>query len=402
MESSGPDLLVPEASAFYSELSNKTISLLEGPSLGIFDWREKVWELEERYGPDVYPNLLFLLTNLAFAPDSAKSHWEKVLLTWEVLDRAIEGQIDLRVAVLHYFLEVQKKLENPTIVEIRLLQRVQDSVVLDGLTQLYNYRYFRDRIEQEVKRALRYNQGLSLLMVDADDFKVFNDNNGHHRGNIALRQLAVIFKHAVREVDVVTRYGGEEFAIILPTTMKAGALIAAEKIREKVEETKIPGEARQPRNTLTVSIGVATIPTDATDTTDLIQQADGALYKAKKLGKNRVEACSPERRSFVRHAATLAGRIRLLDDRSLPFTTSNVSQGGLLIQTKEPLATGSVVQLELDFDDDQQTMACTGCVAWVDGDGTDYQLGVKIVQVDPAHFYYFKQYIASSPEIASE
>ena len=385
-----------ETTEFSADLSNATFSLLRHPRLPISEWRQRVLQLEKRYGLEVYASLLFLLTQQPFEIDDAKRHWEQVLDVWDALNRAVTWEIDIRVAVLHYFLEVQKTLENPTIVEIRILKKVQDSVILDDLTQLYNYRYFRDRIDQEVKRAVRYNSAVSLLMIDADDFKLFNDRNGHDRGNIALQQLAQVLKDAVREVDVITRYGGEEFAVILPATLKRGALVAAEKIRLKMEETRIQGESNLPNKNLTVSIGAASVPTDANTTTDLIRQADSALYKAKRMGKNRVEACSEERRSFRRRDAALLGRLQLPDDESVPFTTSNVSPGGLLINTRQSLTEGSVVRIELDFAPNERTIAFTGSVAWASGREPNCHAGIKLLHVEPAEIYHFKEYLANA------
>ncbi len=385
-----------ETTEFSADLSAATFALLRHPRLPISEWKQRVLQLEKRYGLDVYSSLLFLLTHQPFEAEDAKRHWEQVLDVWEALSRAVTWEIDLRVAVLHYFLEVQKTLENPTIVEIRILRKVQDSVVLDELTQLYNYRYFRDRIDQEVKRAVRYNSSVSLLMVDADDFKLFNDRNGHDRGNIALQQLAQVLKEAVREVDVITRYGGEEFAVILPATLKRGALVAGEKIRLKMEETRIQGESNLPSKNLTVSIGAACVPTDANTMTDLIRQADSALYKAKRMGKNRVEACSEERRSFRRSDAALLGRLQLPDDKTLPFTTSNVSPGGLLINTRESLDEGSVVRVELDFAPNERTITFTGSVAWASGQEPHCHAGIKLLHVEPAELYHFKEYLANA------
>ena len=125
-----------ETTEFSADLSNATFSLLRHPRLPISAWKQRVLQLEKRYGLEVYASLLFLLTQQPFEGEEAKRHWEKVLDVWEALSRAVTWEIDLRVAVLHYFLEVQKTLENPTIVEIRVLQKVQDSVILDDLTEL--------------------------------------------------------------------------------------------------------------------------------------------------------------------------------------------------------------------------------------------------------------------------
>lgn len=162
--------------------------------------------------------------------------------------------------------------------------------ITDELTGLYNYRELQSRLNQEVERAARYESSLSLLMIDADDFKSYNDTYGHVAGDKALAELAGVMRSAVREVDFVARYGGEEFTVLLPETDSAGAFVVAEKIREAVAdhdfpEAEVEGKARGP---LTVSVGIATFPTYADDTESLLSQADNALYRAKNEGRNRV------------------------------------------------------------------------------------------------------------------
>jgi diguanylate cyclase (GGDEF)-like protein len=385
---------VLDLSTSISKLSNETLSLLEGPSLGIADWEDEIASLEGRYGPEVYSNLLLTLTNLDFPSETAKSHWQNVLNTWEELIEVVPGKVDIRVAALHYFLEVQRRLKNPTILELRILKKVQDSVILDELTELYNYRYFRDRVVQEVRRGQRFGLGLSLLMLDADDFKAFNDRHGHVQGNKALRRLARVLKESVREVDVVTRYGGEEFAIILPATLRRGALTVAEKIRASVEARLKRGVALQAEECFTVSIGTATLPSDAADSVDLIKKADAALYRAKRLGKNRVQAFSDDRRDFVRFEASLTGRIQLVGSDVIPVSTSNISEGGFLVNTSRCLPVGSIVQLEFEIPAAEK-VHCTARVAHVVGGDTDYKMGVMILHMDRTQLYQFKRYLCS-------
>jgi diguanylate cyclase (GGDEF)-like protein len=159
-------------------------------------------------------------------------------------------------------------------------------------------------------------------MVDADDFKVYNDTRGHLAGNLALRRLARVLLRSVREVDVVTRYGGEEFALLLPNTARTAALKVGEKVRAAVEKAGIGREKRA--RGLTVSIGLATLPGDADDGSDLVEKADQALYVAKSQGKNRVRPFSDERREFTRIDASLIGRFSLLADQTHPITTFNL------------------------------------------------------------------------------
>jgi diguanylate cyclase (GGDEF)-like protein len=164
----------------------------------------------------------------------------------------------------------------------------------DGMTELHNYRYFEMRLKEEILRHTRNKQGVSLIILDVDHFKNYNDTLGHQAGDEVLRQLGGILKHTVRENDIVSRYGGEEFAVILPSVGKEGVIILAERIRSHVADAEFKDEHVQPLGKLTVSIGTASLPLDASDSTDLIYKADTALYAAKHSGRNCVRQYSPE------------------------------------------------------------------------------------------------------------
>lgn len=157
----------------------------------------------------------------------------------------------------------------------------------DGLTGLFNHRYFKSELDRHVKAAQRFSRPLSLIIADIDYFKHYNDRNGHPQGDAALKTVALVFARSVREVDIAARYGGEEFVVILPETPLEGALVAAERIRKKVEEEPVPNEETQPNGRLTVSVGVAALR-EGDDMQKLIEAADKALYAAKEEGRNRV------------------------------------------------------------------------------------------------------------------
>jgi len=158
----------------------------------------------------------------------------------------------------------------------------------DGMTGLHNYRFFRLRLKEELARARRSQTPVSLLILDVDFFKNYNDTLGHPAGDEVLRQVSAILKHIVRDNDIVARYGGEEFAVILPSTGHEGAMALGERIRENIEKYYFPQEEIQPGGSLTISIGTATYPDDAVVMEDLIVSADRALYYAKKNGRNQV------------------------------------------------------------------------------------------------------------------
>jgi len=162
--------------------------------------------------------------------------------------------------------------------------------IKDGLTGLYNYRHFYVNLTKELERAQRYGTGLSLLILDVDDFKRYNDTCGHMNGDEVLRGIAGIIGVNLRSADIACRYGGEEFTVILPEADGIGAASTAERIRREIEEHVFPNERTQPLGNVTVSIGVATYPDDAADPASFVRIADAALYRAKDEGKNRVSS----------------------------------------------------------------------------------------------------------------
>ncbi len=170
--------------------------------------------------------------------------------------------------------------------------------ITDELTALNNYRYLQQRLDEEIERAKRYGKDLSFLMLDVDDFKQFNDINGHLAGDAALAELGRVLRSTVREVDVVARYGGEEFSVILPETDAAGAFVVAEKIREAVSVHPFGGDDTQGPAQITVSVGLATFPTHAQDKEALLREADDALYRAKTSGKDRVRSPASGRTAY--------------------------------------------------------------------------------------------------------
>lgn len=175
-----------------------------------------------------------------------------------------------------------------------LFKQTKELSITDELTGLYNRRYFNERFDREVQRAKRYSRPLTILMIDIDHFKNFNDVNGHLMGDEILRRVANCLESNIRKADIIARYGGEEFVIILPEIDKSHALQVAEKLRKTIETRHFPKEENQPNKNLTISIGLASYPDDSEVARELVDFADRALYRAKAEGRNRVVAFHSE------------------------------------------------------------------------------------------------------------
>jgi diguanylate cyclase (GGDEF)-like protein len=175
-------------------------------------------------------------------------------------------------------------LANQVAVAIENARLYEESIV-DGLTGLYQRKYFELRLEEELKRSQKYKHPLNLVMIDIDYFKKVNDEHGHLMGDAVLKEVASVFKKSIRLEDVVARYGGEEFVLIMPHTSLENTRKTGERLRAEIEEMEISGIR------ITISVGIGHFDGKEMDFNhrDLINRADRALYLAKKRGRNRVE-----------------------------------------------------------------------------------------------------------------
>jgi len=252
----------------------------------LWDHLEK---LRANRGEELYADLLMALTHKSLAPAEAQGLWQDLMAHKYFLSEKLKRNVGVRVAVLDYF-DNHKGLTR----DLRLLpEKDLDCLLLfvneDGLTGLFNHRYFQEQLRHEMARTRRYNRVMSLLLLDLDKFKSYNDHLGHRQGDHLLQVISNLFVENKRDSDIVSRYGGDEFAIILPETNHAEALGYAKRLRQVVEERKF-GAKREDGvlDLVTVSIGVATFPQDGNTAEELIDASDQALYRAKRSGRNLV------------------------------------------------------------------------------------------------------------------
>ena len=239
-----------------------------------------------------------------YAPDEIRELAESSHRIYEL--EASNRQMMAQLEVLVGQLKEQKRLLQLDLdarsAELVTANRaLREMATRDWLTELYNRRFFQNRLEEELHRAKRYELDLSLLIIDVDNFKQFNDRYGHFVGDEVLKQFAQVVSGQLRETDLVARvgeavsvaarYGGEEFAVILTNTPQAGAVLVAERLRGAVASIQCESV---PEAAITVSVGVASFPADGHTTEELTQCADARLYQAKDRGRNRVVSDSTE------------------------------------------------------------------------------------------------------------
>ena len=212
--------------------------------------------------------------------------FEDLELIVNVVRRAIENitLIKERNSLVEHLKKSNKALKE-------LSRRFRDLAIRDGLTGLYNHGYLLDALAGEVARATRYDRQLSVIFLDVDHFKEYNDQFGHQGGDMVLKQISQILKGEIRKTDIAARYGGEEFVLVLPETSKENAFTVAEKVRKAVQGIANDVADEGP-TTITISAGVASYMDDGTDAHELIAKADEAVYAAKNDGRNAVRLAS--------------------------------------------------------------------------------------------------------------
>jgi diguanylate cyclase (GGDEF)-like protein len=362
---------------------------------------EQVWELLNRadldgrelerglddlamvHGDVVFAQILHILCHLQFTPQAGRDHWRKILAHRGDMQRKLGEPVDLRVALASYFLQIHRRLHNPKLIELKLYEQTRASAYRDELTGLYNYRFFVECLAQEILRTERCGLPLTLVMIDVDDFKIYNDTHGHEAGNHVLATVASLIESSCRRADVAARYGGEEFALILPSTSKVASETIADRIRESVERHSFEHARRLPGGALTVSMGIATCPVDAQTPADLVRCADRALYVAKAGGKNRVERYGNCRRSFRRVELHAAGDVACVGSDRHELTTTDLSEGGLRFRTDAEIAPDALVEMRVAVDEGER-VTIIGRVVHVERGETGCTVAVRFLELSAA------------------
>jgi diguanylate cyclase (GGDEF)-like protein len=238
--------------------------------------------LKASKGERFHSALLYSMTHQYFAPATARLLWDDVVRHKCGMSKALGRNVQIVVATLDYLANLKGAVELPTVVAESQMAEIVSHSMRDGLTGLYNHTSCFEILDLELRIYARHGTVVSLMVVDIDDFKDVNDRHGHQEGDRALVALASALREGTRHADICCRYGGEEFAVILPLTNAREAGRVAERVRSRASEVRA-GDGR-----LTISAGVACCDDVADTPRAVVRKADSALYEAKRRGKNRV------------------------------------------------------------------------------------------------------------------
>lgn len=306
------------------------------------------WEnLALEHGPELYSEAMYSLTRLEMSADEARESLLAIVEHQGQLCAALNRTVSLITATCDYFMHVRPLVRDPILVEVRLLQQKEEGAYRDELTGLFNRRSFNQEVPREMERFRRFGHPFSLLMLDLDHFKAFNDTHGHSAGDQALRGVAHILQTTARLYDRVVRFGGEEFAIILPQATSREAMPMAERIREAIAQHHV-SYAGQDLGALTVSIGVACFPKDALDMPGLVHRADQAMYQAKEA-RNSVRQYQDSKRNHPRYLLSDPLPLRILSQQhgKLQASALDLSLGGLSCSSDAALPPSTILHLVL-------------------------------------------------------
>ena len=237
-----------------------------------------------------YRDLIFALIQIRLPEDEAKLDWKEILKHKYLLSEKLGRNVGIHVATLDYYTNLKKSIINPKIIAAQEYVDTVRSAFVDDLTKAYNRHFFDDELERCFTLAKTKGEFFSLIMLDLDHFKIYNDLNGHIQGDIALMDTVRILHAVCSKDDAVCRYGGEEFAVVLGNQPLNLALRTAEHVRQQICDYRFVNELELPGGRLTASLGVATFRSTMVRGEEILKEADAALYRAKRGGRNCVKA----------------------------------------------------------------------------------------------------------------
>lgn len=326
----------------------KLIHLLSEDHADPIIWVSRLRSFREFESAPAFATAVRVLFQLELNDTEAEKLLDLVLQHRLALRASLGRDPGIRVAAMDYLSNVEHRYANPKIVEMEEFEETERSAKTDTLTGLSNRRVFDTALDREIRRSRRYGWPLTVLMADLDHFKQVNDAYGHLLGDLALERVGAILRHAVREADVVCRYGGEEFAVVLPETPRIGGFAVAERIRRRIGHAFADRVVGGHHLSVTISCGLATYPEDGLHPVEIVARADEALYGAKRAGRDRVCVHHREKRGAFRYPLKPSAAVIVEAPESRALRAVNVSRTGMMLHGDPELRVEDAVTMRLE------------------------------------------------------
>lgn len=307
-----------------------------------------VENLADKYGKCVYKEMLQLMVGKHFGAELSENYWLQAIRHCQEIYKPEFAVRGFRPALMDYLRHVAGELSDPRIIEADYLHNISRSSVTDGLTGLYNQTYFKTILAETIANQRRNgDQNFALILLDLDHFKQYNDRCGHLAGDEALRLCAELITASLRDGDMAVRYGGEEFALLLPEIDRHTAFAVAERIRQSVESHLFPHQERLDSGNLTISGGVAIFPANGETAAEIIKAADAELYRAKER-RNTIYTNDADRRSrFRRPVKSLVEYASFDGALYRPALSLDISENGMGLGCESLLCEGMTLSVRL-------------------------------------------------------
>lgn len=308
-----------------------------------------------------YSHLFYVLMNLEFDEETAKKYWDEILdLNQEITDK-LGRKVSFRVTMLDYFIDLNRHIKNPKIIEFKFFENTMNEAIFDKLTGLLNRTHLSVALRSSMRNARRDKRKVGVIMFDIDNFKKFNDFFGHIEGDRLLSSLGQILAGVFRGINIAFRYGGEEFLAIVESGEEDLVFNLAEEVRTTFYKTW--SECIIP---VSLSGGIAIFPDNAIEAEEIVSKADRALYEAKYAGKNVIKQYSDNRRH---NARIFSSREISFYSKSNPKKeksahTVDISQGGIAIECTDKLSEGENITIFLSPEKDADSQV-DGTVCWI-------------------------------------
>ncbi|MDD3626607.1 MAG: diguanylate cyclase [bacterium] len=347
--------------------------------------KRKLNEIKSFAKTTIFKNVLNLFTHLNMNNKMAQEHWNEIFKRQDELTEKLGYPVPLLTVITEHFFSLNKKIKKPFVVEVDVMEKPISMKIKDDITGVYNKEYGYDLMNKEVIRAGRYDNSLSIIALDIDNFTELNEKYSHEFGDKVLSYTADLIKNCIRSIDFIYRNDSDQFIVVLPETPALGALEVSNRIRKKLmSEYILPKDGDNPV-AITVSGGISSFKVDSETTNELLDFALDAMNSAIKDGGSKIYLYFQEKRKFLRLDAFCKVGYKIMEEGGQKTTFSkNLSAGGVLFETDHFVNLNTFLEVTIQIPDIDWIITALGKVVRIEQlPNSKYDLGIYFTEIDP-------------------